>query len=336
MSNFLDTLLYPREIQVENLESLPNLSSARVTLAPFERGFGHTLGNALRRILLSSMPGWAVTEVEIEGVKHEYDTIEGVREDVQQILMNLKKLTVKLEDTDSALLRLTCTGSNQAVRARDLEAASNVSIVNKDLVIAHLEENARLNMTIKVNSGRGYETVEDREIDNEYIDRVVGKLKLDASYTPVLRVMYRVESARVGKRTDLDKLIIDIDTDGSLDAEEAIRFGASILQMQLREFVNLEHKVEEKEVLPVQIEIEPIYYRPVDELGLTVRSINCLKGEKVYYLGDLVQKSERQLLRTPNLGKKSLGEIKEMLDDLGLVLGMSVEGWPPPDLPKKS
>ena len=335
MSNFLDTLLYPREIQVENLESLPNLSSARITLAPFERGFGHTLGNALRRILLSAMPGCAVTEVEVEGVQHEYDTIAGVREDVQQIIARLKKLTVKLEDTDTALLRLSCTGS-MVVRAKDLEASSNVIIVNPDLVLAHLDENARLNMTIKVSSGRGYETVEDREMQDEPADRVIGKIHLDATYTPVQRIMYRVESARVGKRTDLDKLIIDIDTNGSLDAEEAIRFGASILQMQLREFVNLEHKVEEKESLPAKIEIDPIYYRPVDELGLTVRSINCLKGERVYYLGDLVQKNERQLLRTPNLGKKSLNEIKGMLTDLGLVLGMNVEGWPPPDLPQKA
>ena len=335
MSNFLDTLLYPKEIQVEHLASLPNLSSARVTLAPFERGFGHTLGNALRRILLSAMPGWAVTEVEIEGVKHEYDIVEGVREDVQQILARLKKLTVKIEDSDAALLRLSCSGSMQ-VRASDLEASSNVTIINPDLVLAHLDENARLNMTIRVSSGRGYETVEDRELNDDQIERVVGRIRLDATYTPVQRVMYRVESARVGKRTDLDKLILDIDTNGSLDAEEAIRFGASILQMQLREFVNLEHKIEEKEVAPAKIEIDPIYYRPVDELGLTVRSINCLKGERVYYLGDLVQKNERQLLRTPNLGKKSLNEIKEMLTDLGLVLGMSVEGWPPPDLPQKA
>jgi DNA-directed RNA polymerase subunit alpha len=302
---------------------------AKVTLEPLERGFGHTLGNALRRILLSSMPGAAITECEIEGVLHEYSAIDGVQEDVIEILLNLKGVAVKLHERDEANLTLTKVGPG-TVTAADIQLDHGVEIANPDHVIAHLGEGAELKMTLRIDSGRGYETVEARN-QNDEETKAIGKLQLDATYSPVKRVSYSVESARVEQRTDLDKLIIDLESDGTIDPEEAIRRSATILQQQLAIFVNLEND-EVVEQVREEEEIDPILLRPVDDLELTVRSANCLKAENIYYIGDLIQRTEVELLKTPNLGKKSLTEIKDVLASRGLSLGMHLENWPPASL----
>jgi len=317
--------LTPRLIDVVELSD----TRARITLEPLERGFGHTLGNALRRILLSSMPGAAVSEVEIEGVLHEYGAIEGVQEDVIEILLNLKGLAVILNERESAELTLTKSGEG-VVTAADIQLDHDVELKNPEHVIAHLSGNGKLAMKISVTSGRGYQPVDARQIDDEET-KAIGRLQLDASYSPVRRVSYVVDSARVEQRTDLDKLIIDLETNGTLDSEEAIRRAATILQQQLAVFVDLEG---EKEAEPAkqEEEIDPILLRPVDDLELTVRSANCLKAENIYYIGDLVQRTEVELLKTPNLGKKSLTEIKDVLASRGLSLGLRLDNWPPASL----
>ncbi|MDM3870660.1 DNA-directed RNA polymerase subunit alpha [Porticoccus sp. W117] len=315
-------LLTPRTIDVTELGP----THAKVVLEPLERGFGHTLGNALRRILLSSMPGCAVVEVEIDGVLHEYSSIEGVQEDVIEILLNLKEVAVVLHGKDEVELTLSKKGKG-AVTAGDIQVDSNVEIMNPDLVIANITGNTELSMRLRVQRGRGYQPADARNSDQEET-RAIGRLQLDASYSPVRRVAYVVDSARVEQRTDLDKLIIDLETNGTLDPEEAIRRAATILQQQLAVFVDLESEAqsepEEKEE-----EIDPILLRPVDDLELTVRSANCLKAESIYYIGDLIQRTEVELLKTPNLGKKSLTEIKDVLASRGLSLGMRLENWPP-------
>lgn len=317
-------LLRPRTIDVQVI----NNRHAKVTLEPLERGFGHTLGNALRRILLSSMPGAAVVEVEIEGVLHEYTTIEGVQEDVIDILLNLKELAITLHSRDEARLTLSRQGPC-VVTAADIAVDHDVEIANPEQVIAHLTKEGTLNMTLRVLRGRGYEPSTARGDAQE--DRPIGSLRLDATFSPVRRVSYSVERARVEQRTDLDKLILDIESDGTIDPEEAIRRAARILQEQVSAFVDLEgeSEVQEKEEEP---SIDPILLRPVDDLELTVRSANCLKAESIYYIGDLIQRTEVELLKTPNLGKKSLTEIKEVLASRGLSLGMKLENWPPANL----
>jgi len=317
--------LTPRLIDVVELSD----TRAKITLEPLERGFGHTLGNALRRILLSSMPGAAVSEVEIEGVLHEYSAIEGVQEDVIEILLNLKGLAVVLNERESAELTLNKSGEG-VVTAADIQLDHDVEIKNPDHVIAHLSGNGKLAMKILVTSGRGYQPVDARQTDDEET-KAIGRLQIDASYSPVRRVSYVVDSARVEQRTDLDKLIIDLETNGTLDSEEAIRRAATILQQQLAVFVDLEG---EKEAEPArqEEEIDPILLRPVDDLELTVRSANCLKAENIYYIGDLVQRTEVELLKTPNLGKKSLTEIKDVLASRGLSLGLRLDNWPPATL----
>jgi DNA-directed RNA polymerase subunit alpha len=298
-------------------------------LEPLERGFGHTLGNALRRILLSSMPGSAIEEVEIDGVVHEYSTIEGVREDVIEILLNLKGLGLILNNKDEAVLTINKKGAG-AVTAQDIEIDHDVEVVNPDHVIANLNKTGELNMRLTVRKGRGYSPADTRAgADDE--SRSVGKLLLDASYTPVQRVSYSVENARVEQRTDLDKLVIDLETNGTIDPEEAIRRAATILQHQLAVFVNLQSEVVQ-ETVEAEDEIDPTLLRPVDDLELTVRSANCLKAEDIYYIGDLIQRSENELLKTPNLGKKSLTEIKDVLATRGLSLGLRLENWPPSSL----
>lgn len=315
-------LLTPRTIDVTELGP----THAKVVLEPLERGFGHTLGNALRRILLSSMPGCAVVEAEIDGVLHEYSSIEGVQEDVIEILLNLKEIAVILHGKDEVELTLSKKGKG-AVTAGDIQVDSNVEIMNPELVIANITGKTELNMRLRIQRGRGYQPADARNSDQEET-RAIGRLQLDASYSPVRRVAYVVDSARVEQRTDLDKLIIDLETNGTLDPEEAIRRAATILQQQLAVFVDLESEAqaepEEKEE-----EIDPILLRPVDDLELTVRSANCLKAESIYYIGDLIQRTEVELLKTPNLGKKSLTEIKDVLASRGLSLGMRLENWPP-------
>ena len=321
----LSDFLTPQLIQVEEFDKC----HSKVVLEPLERGFGHTLGNALRRILLSSMPGCAVEEVEIDGVVHEYSTIEGVREDVIEILLNLKGLAVILNNRDEAILNLSKKGAGAAT-AGDIELDHDVEIINPDHVIANLNGNGELNMRILVRKGRGYSPADSRASGEEETQSV-GKLLLDASYSPVVRISYSVENARVEQRTDLDKLIINLETNGTIDPEEAIRRAATILQHQLSVFVDLQSEIiaepEERED-----EIDPILLRPVDDLELTVRSANCLKAGDIYYIGDLIQRTEVELLKTPNLGKKSLTEIKDVLATRGLSLGLRLDNWPPASL----
>ncbi len=318
-------LLKPRIIDVQSVSPV----QAKVVMEPFERGYGHTLGNALRRILLSSMQGYAATEVSIDGVLHEYSTLDGVQEDIVDILLNLKGIVFKLHGRDSVVLQLKKDGEG-VVRASDIETAHDVEIINPDHVIAHLSSGGKLAMEIKVERGVGYVPGNVRNLGDS---KSIGKLVLDASFSPVRRVAYNVEAARVEQRTDLDKLIIDIETNGVVEPEDAIRTAARMLIDQLAVFAELEGTaapVEHKS----SIQVDPILLRPVDDLELTVRSANCLKAENIYYIGDLIQRTENELLKTPNLGRKSLNEIKEVLAARGLTLGMKLENWPPAGLEK--
>ena len=325
MGSAITEFLTPKVINVEEFGS----THAKVVLEPLERGFGHTLGNALRRILLSSMPGCAITEVEIDGVQHEYSNIEGIREDVIEILLNLKDVAIVMTGKDSAVLSLKKQGPG-VITAGDIQVDHDVEIKNPEHVIATLSEDSNINMMITVARGRGYSAADSR-ISDEDETRSIGKLQLDASFSPVRRATYVVESARVEQRTDLDKLVIDLETNGTLEPEEAIRRAATILQQQLAVFVDLESEAEAEAEVEEEA-IDPMLLRPVDDLELTVRSANCLKAENIYYIGDLVQRTEVELLKTPNLGKKSLTEIKDVLASRGLHLGMRLDTWPPASL----
>jgi DNA-directed RNA polymerase subunit alpha len=300
-----------------------------VVLEPLERGFGHTLGTSLRRILLSSMSGCAITEVEINGIQHEYSTIEGIQEDVINILLNLKGVALTMPDRTEADLELVKKGPGE-VTANDIQRDHSVEIINPEHVICTITGNTELRMRLKVTKGRGYVPADSREKDDEQTHGI-GLLRLDASYSPVRRVAYTVEAARVEQRTDLDKLVIDLETNGTLDPEEAIRRAATILQQQIAVFVDLEQH-SKPEPTQKEEEVDPVLLRPVDDLELTVRSANCLKAENIYYIGDLVQRTEVELLKTPNLGKKSLTEIKDVLASKGLSLGVRLENWPPASL----
>jgi DNA-directed RNA polymerase subunit alpha len=323
----MQNLLKPRSIDVQRLSPW----HSRVVMEPFERGFGHTLGNALRRILLSSLEGVAPTEVSIDGVLHEYSTLEGVREDVVDILLNIKGIVIKMHHRREAVLTLDKSGEG-AVTAADIIAGHDIEIVNPDHVIANLAAGGHLKMEIRVESGRGYIPANQRQIARE--NKAIGKMMLDASFSPVRRVSYAVESARVEQRTDMDKLILDIETNGAIDnAEDAIRKAARILIDQMSFFAELEGAPTSAEASE-DVAISPILMRPVDDLELTVRSANCLKAENIYYIGDLIQRTETELLKTPNLGRKSLNEIKDVLSSHGLSLGMRLDGWPPEGLAK--
>ena len=318
--DIIKDFLIPTEILVEELSP----TRSKIILEPLEQGFGHTLGNALRRIMLSSMPGTAVSEVKIDGVLHEYTTIEGVQEDVIDILLNLKELSVRLLESEESELKVSKKSKGKLV-AGDIDTPAGVEIINPDHLIATLTDKGSINMTLKVTRGRGFVPVKPLSEDE---GQEAGLLRLDATYSPIKRVSYSVENARVEQRTNLDRLIVDIDTDGTLEAEEVLRISATILQHQLSAFAELgrlEEVIEEKE----EAKIDPVMLRPVDELELTVRSANCLKAENIHYIGDLVTRMESDLLRTPNLGKKSLNEIKDILASKGLSLGMHVENWPP-------
>ena len=321
--------LTPRIVDIQQI----NDCHAKVTLEPLERGFGHTLGNALRRILLSSMSGCAIVEAEIDGVLHEYTTIEGVQEDVVNILLNLKGVALRMEAGTDATLTLRKSGPGP-VTAGDIQLDHNVECINPEHVIANLTKAGELNMTLKVAKGRGYEPSTAR-ISNEDEDRPIGRLQLDATFSPIHRVAYVVDSARVEQRTNLDKLVIELETNGTIDPEAAIRNAATIMQEQLSAFVDLRSK-ETDEPAEQEPDIDPILLRPVDDLELTVRSANCLKAEQIYYIGDLIQRTEVELLKTPNLGKKSLTEIKDVLASRGLSLGMRLENWPPASLRNKA
>ena len=326
-------LLKPKTINVEQLAA----NRAKVTLEPFERGYGHTLGNALRRVLLSSMVGHAATEVTIAGVLHEYSSIDGVQEDVVNILLNLKGVVFKLHNRDEVTLSLRKDGEGP-VTAADIQTPHDVEIINPEHVIVNLSHGGKIDMQIKVENGRGYVPGTVRRYGDD-TTKSIGRIVLDASFSPVKRVSYTVESARVEQRTDLDKLVLEIETNGAVSAEDAVRASAKILVEQLAVFAQLEGNELAAFDAPVQRssqEFDPILLRPVDELELTVRSANCLKAENIYYIGDLIQRTENELLKTPNLGRKSLNEIKEVLASRGLTLGMRLESWPPAGLDKRS
>ena len=325
MQNSVNEFLTPRVIKVDEKSQ----TRALVTLEPLERGFGHTLGNALRRILLSSMPGCAVTEVEIDGVLHEYSAIEGVQEHVIEILLNLKGVALVMNGKDEAELTLTASGAG-VVTAGDIQTDHDIEIRNPEHVICTVTGEQPLMIRVVAQRGRGYSPADSRA-DGDEETRSIGRLQLDASFSPIRRVSYVVDSARVEQRTDLDKLVIDLETNGTIDPEEAIRRAATILQQQLAVFVDLEGQTQAAAAEAAD-EVDPILLRPVDDLELTVRSANCLKAENIYYIGDLVQRTEVELLKTPNLGKKSLTEIKDVLASRGLSLGMRLENWPPASL----
>ncbi len=329
MQGSIKEFLKPKLANIKNIDT----NHIQVAIEPLERGFGHTLGNALRRILLSSMHGSAITEVVIAGVSHEYSAIEGVQEDVIDILLNLKGVAIKLHAHSEAELSLKSSGAGPIV-AGDI-TGDDVEIINPDHVIANVNDaDVALDMTLKVTTGRGYQPATERSSEEE--GTTIGNLKLDASYSPIDRVSYSVEAARLKQRTDLDRLVIDLQTDGTIDPEEAIRRAATILQTQLESFVELHTEDEEEAQADAEPEVDPILLRPVDDLELTVRSANCLKAEAIFYIGDLIQRTETELLRTPNLGKKSLNEIKDVLASRGLSLGVRLENWPPASLQEES
>jgi DNA-directed RNA polymerase subunit alpha len=318
-------VLRPRGPNIERLGS----NRAKVVIEPLERGYGHTLGNALRRVLLSSIPGFAITEVEIDGVLHEYTTVEGLQEDVLEVLLNLKDVAIRMHTAEHTTLTLQAKGPG-VVTAGDIKVDHNVEILNPEHVVCTLTKDTALNMRLKIERGFGYQPATARRRPDEET-RTIGRLMLDASFSPVRRVAYAVEAARVEQRTDLDKLVLDIETNGTIDAEDAIRTAADILTDQLSvfgDFTQRERGAPKTSVAGV----DPVLLRPIDDLELTVRSANCLKAENIYYIGDLIQRTEVELLKTPNLGKKSLTEIKEVLAQRGLSLGMKLENWPPAGL----
>ncbi len=326
MQSAATDFLKPRHVDVQMLGP----THAKITLEPLERGFGYTLGNALRRILLSSMPGCAVTEVKIEGVLHEYSTLEGVQEDVIEILLNLKNLALRMHGREETTLKLSKKGPGRAT-AGDIQLEHDVEVVDPNHLIATLTKDATLNMELKINRGRGYVPVTARPQEG---GRSIGMMQLDASFSPIRRVSYSVENARVEQRTDLDKLVLDIETNGAINPEEAVRRAANILNSQISIFVDLKTPETKPEGKPAP-DMDPLLLRPVDDLELTVRSANCLKAENIFYIGDLIQRTEFELLKTPNLGKKSLTEIKDVLAQHGLSLGMKLENWPPASLRDK-
>ncbi|WP_067651900.1 DNA-directed RNA polymerase subunit alpha [Dokdonella koreensis] len=325
MAGTSTNVLRPRGINVERIGA----NRAKVVVEPMERGFGHTLGNALRRVLLSSIPGSAIVEAEIDGVLHEYTTLEGMQEDVIEVLLNLKDVGIRMHGHDETTLTLSKKGRG-VVTAADITVDHSVEIVNPDHVICHLTKDIALNMRLKVARGTGYQPATARRLPDEEA-RPIGRLQIDASFCPVRRVAYQVDSARLEQRTDLDKLVLDVETNGAIDAEEAVRKAAEILQDQISVFGDFTRR-ESDSAKADKGGVDPVLLRPIDDLELTVRSANCLKAESIYYIGDLVQRTEVELLKTPNLGKKSLTEIKDVLGQRGLSLGMKLDNWPPSGL----
>ena len=318
-------LIRPRKVTVE--EIVPG-RSAKIAFEPLERGFGVTFGNSLRRMLLSSMPGAAVTMVHITGVSHEFDTLKGVREDVMDILLTLKSLDLKSDDGERHVLTLDAKGAGK-VTAGDLKGSGAVHVLNPDLVLAHLNEDGDLHMEVTVESGRGYNPAQNRETD----ERPAGSLLVDASFSPIRRVATRVENARVGQNTNYDKLIMEVETNGAIAPDAAIHQAAEMIREQLAVFLDFDDVEIEDTESDSAVNLEELLRQPIDHLDLSVRSMNCLKSDNIFYVGDLVMRSEQEMLRTPNFGRKSLTEIREVLDKMGLDLGMAVENWPPKDLP---
>ncbi len=305
-----------------------NANVATVIAEPLERGFGHTLGNALRRILLSSLQGAAITSVKIEGVLHEFSSIPGVREDVTNLILNLKDLRLKSHSTERKRIVLSATGPGE-VTAGQIQTGHDVEVMNPELVICTLDKNAKLHIEMTVETGKGYVSA----ANNRPSDAPIGLIPVDALFSPVRKVAYKVENARVGNVTDYDKLILNVETDGSVGPEDAVALAARILQDQLQLFINFETKEEEtKREEKDDLKFSPYLLKKVEELELSVRSANCLKNDNIVYIGDLVQKTEGEMLKTPNFGRKSLNEIKEVLGGMGLKFGMEVTGWPPENI----
>ena len=336
MQNSPNKFLEPHIIDVEILGKTPSgkVNVAKISLSPMERGFGYTIGNALRRVLLSSMPGVAIVEAKIKGVRHEYDTVEGMETDVLNLLLNLKGVAFTLYDSDLAEISINKKGSCD-IRAEDLEIPKNMEIANPDHFVAHLNNRGSLEMTLKVKRGCGYESVEQRfaNSDNKF-EREANTIYLDASYSPVRRVIYQVESTRVEQQTDLDKLIIEMETDGTLDPTAAIRRATTLLYKQLKPFADLESK----EIIGMRADsdqIDSTFLRLITDLNLSARSANCLAREQINYIGDLVSLTETQLLSKSSFGKISLQEIKEILKGMDLSLGMQIDNWPPKHLQRE-
>lgn len=299
---------------------------AEIIIEPLERGFGLTLGNALRRVLLSSLQGAAITAIKVDGVLHEFSSVQGVKEDVTDIVLNIKSINIISHSADKKTLKLKAKGP-KTITAADIEESADVEIINKDQEICHLDAGAELNMELFVETGKGYVPASQ----NKPEDASIGLIAIDALYSPVEKVSYRVEEARVGQVTDYDRLIFTVETNGTAKPEDAIAFAAKIIQDQLQVFINfeeVEEEVEEKDELPFNKNL----LKKVDELELSVRSANCLKNENIVYIGDLVRKTEGEMLRTPNFGRKSLNEIKEVLSEMGLRFGMEVDSWPPENI----
>ena len=318
-------------IKPEKLEVEPGADPSRVATIvaePLERGFGMTLGNAIRRILLSSLQGAAVTAVQIDGVLHEFSSIPGVREDVTDIVLNIKQLALRMHGEGPKRMTLTATGPGE-VRAGQIQSGHDIDIMNPELVICTLDDGVKLGMEFTVNLGKGYVA----SSANRPEDAPIGLIPIDAIYSPVRRVSYRVEPTRVGQVTDYDKLLLKVETNGAVTPEDSVALAARILQDQLQLFINFDEPQQLRAEEPQDdLPFNRNLLRKVDELELSVRSANCLKNDNIVYIGDLVQKSEQEMLRTPNFGRKSLNEIKEVLTAMGLTLGMSVSGWPPENI----
>lgn len=300
---------------------------AGFTVEPLERGFGHTMGNALRRILLSSLQGSAITQIKIDGVLHEFSSIEGVQEDVAEIILNIKSLAIRSHVEEAKTVTIKAKGP-AVVTAGDIDTGADIEVIDPTHVIAHLSEGATLNMELVVNTGKGYSPA----AENLTEDKEIGVIPVDAVFSPIRRVSFKVSDARVGQATDYDKLSMDIESNGVVSPEDALAYAARILQDQLSLFINFEEVVEETTVKEEELDINPNLLMKVDELELSVRSANCLKNENLVYIGDLVQKTEGEMLKTPNFGRKSLNEIRDVLMQMGLGLGMRLENWPPENI----
>ncbi len=323
------SLIKPRKLNVKSNE---DKSITTAIAEPLEKGYALTIGNSLRRILLSSIQGSAVTALQIDGVLHEFSSIKGVREDVTDIVLNVKSLSLKVMSDGPKKLILDVTGPGE-IKARDIQPNSEVLILNPDLVICHLDENTKFHMELIANTGKGYRPAEKNKIE----DSPLGLITIDALFSPVKKVSYSIENAREGKSLDYDRLIMNVETDGSVTAEDALAYAARIYQDQLSLFVNFdEPKTIEKKPTVVEPEFNKNLLKKVDELELSVRSMNCLKNDNIIYIGDLVQKTEPEMLRTPNFGRKSLNEIKEVLNSMSLYLGMEIPNWPPDNIAELS
>jgi DNA-directed RNA polymerase subunit alpha len=320
-------LIKPNKLDIE-----PGSNPARqatIVAEPLERGFGLTLGNAMRRILLSSLQGAAVTSIQIEGVLHEFSSIPGIREDITDIVLNVKSMALRMHSEGPKRMTLTATGPGE-VTASQIETGPDIEIMDPDHILLTLDQGARVVLEMIVESGKGYVPA----ALNRAVDAPIGLIPVDALFSPVKKVSYQVGNARVGERTDLDKLTLEIETNGAVNAEDTIALAARILQDQLQLFVNFEEPqaVQHVEVVQEDLEFNRNLLRKVDELELSVRSANCLKNDNIIYIGDLVQKTEAEMLRTPNFGRKSLNEIKEVLAQMGLHLGMEISSWPPENI----